>query len=252
MKLIFKGGRTIEESLKYCVKSRYWDLLEYLYRVAQETEEGYFYLKVNECMKTINIAKRTLYRYMEKLNEFVFRVYEGSRYTDDQLRIELLRDAGKTFNGTGSLYYMPLAHHTGILEYPELYSKLRYYTEAVSFKRDKAILKYCFQWHDAVINHFIKWSNSENNLFERYQKYLDYWNSTENIGKIKSLAESPTYLLLEKSAKNVSDNGFLSCTEEKLNQFVKYMIKGDFDWYATEYMDIFVDHMNRYSSLSYS
>lgn len=231
----------MDENILYSVKFQYRESLEYLYKLAQESEEGYFHIDISEFKQATGYSKRTLYNHIGKLSHTVFTIVKGvhnpneldldtGKRADNALMLDLLRDSGINTKGIGSLYYMPIAKHTGITDYFEEYSKLKYCLETLSFNRDKAILKYCFRWHDAKINHFFKWSECQSDIYESYQSYLNHWDHKDRISQIRTFIKSNDYQFLLKASDYISPNGFYKSTEESLELFFKYMVYGNFDW----------------------
>lgn len=121
----------------------------YLYDLAKASEEGYFHLDIDQCVRDLGVSERTIYYHLDKLNEknIVFRVYKGTRNLDD-LALDLLEDTGKSLRGIGSLYYFPMNNIDSQL------------------KKDVAILKYCFGWQEGYIKHYQWWADAENLTYE--------------------------------------------------------------------------------------
>ena len=116
--------------------------LEYLQSLADNSEEGYFYIDMDKVSLELDMAKRTLYNHLGKLSDKVFKVYNGT-FSPDGLPREILRDSGRNIKTLSSLYYIP----RGIFD--------------SQFKRDIAILRYCFGWADSYLKHYIWWADAE-------------------------------------------------------------------------------------------
>lgn len=240
----------MNEDVMYSVKAQYRESLGYIYKLAQESAEGYFHIDINEFKQTTGHSRRTIYNHINKLAHVLFCIVKGvhkpnpidsntGKRANNALMLDLLEDSGINSKGVGSLYYMPIAKHTGITDYFEEYSKLKYCLETLSFNRDRAILKYCYRWHDAKINHFFKWSECNSGIYESNQSYLDYWQSKGFISEIKSFIRSEDYQFLLRASGYISSNGFYISTEESLELFFKYMVYGNFDW-DSDQMDKFL------------
>ncbi|SFL65615.1 ArsR family transcriptional regulator [Pelosinus propionicus] len=139
----------INEELLYSVKGKLRNTLIYLYNLARGSKDGYFHLDIEQCVRDLGVSESTIYRHLNKFKELniVFRVYNGTR-NPNELALELLKDAGKTIKGIGSLYYFPVG---------SIDSQL---------KKDIAILKYCFGWQGVKSKHYQWWCDAENLIYD--------------------------------------------------------------------------------------
>lgn len=140
-----RGIMLLSEELLYSVKIKLRKTLIYLHELAKDTNDGYFHLDMDQCVSDLGISERTIYYHLDKFNEknIVFRVYKGTR-NPNGLALNILRDAGKTIKGIGSLYYFP----GSVLDSP--------------LEKDMAVLRYCFGWQEEYIRHYQRWCDAEN------------------------------------------------------------------------------------------
>lgn len=163
---------------------KYEKTYKYLKAIADDTPEGYFYINIEKAWRDLDLSKRTMFYHIDKLQGRVFRVYSGT-FVPDKLAQDILRDAGNNIRSISSLYYIPRG---------EFDDQLR---------RDIAILRYCFGWHDVAIKHFLRWSQANKRAYD------------ENL------------------------TGLSKMSETMLKQFFKYIVHEQFELDNEEYLDKF-------------
>lgn len=139
----------ISEDIRYSVKAKPRRTLDYLYKLAKASKDGYFHLVKEQCVRDLGISERTVYNHLKELNEknIVCIAYKGSQKLDE-LALDLLKDTGRTIKGIGGLYYFYKSNSDSPLE------------------KDIAILRHCFGWQEGHIKHYQRWSDAENLTYD--------------------------------------------------------------------------------------
>jgi hypothetical protein len=158
------------------IKPKVQKTLDYLQTIADNAEhDGYFYIDVEKTWRDLDISRRTLFNHIDKLEGSVYKVFNGS-FVPDKLTQKILKDSGKKIKTISSLYYIPIDTFDSQLD------------------RDIAILKYCFEWPQINLRHFLWWSD------------------------------------LDKLELDECLTGLSKKATELLNQYFKYMVDNQFDF----------------------